>query len=285
MEWIGRLNSALDYIEDNLDGEIDIERAAKIAACSAYHFQRMFSYIADMPLSEYVRRRKMTAAALELANGSAKVIDLALKYGYDSPTAFNRAFRSVHGIAPSAARKAGAPLKAFPRIIFSISIKGEAEMNFKMEHKPAFRIVGAKLPLDGMDVEESMKKVPLFWQKNAGIIPALCTLMDKSGPMGIMGISFCNKTENQRYFIASASEKPVLEGMAEDIVPESDWAVFECVGAMPNAMHELQRRVITEWLPSSGCEYADAPDIEVYPEGDLSSPEYKCEFWLPVVKK
>lgn len=284
MEWIERLNRALDYIEDNLDGEIEAEQAARIAACSVYHFQRMFSYIADMPLSEYIRRRKMTAAALDLSRGE-KVIDTALKYGYDSPTAFNRAFRAVHGMAPSAAAKSGAPLKAFPRITFSISIKGGAAMNFKIEHKPAFRIVGAKLPLDGMDIEESMKRVPLFWQKNAGVIPALCTLMDNSGPLGIMGISFCNKTENQRYFIASASAKPVLDGMAEDTVPESDWAVFECVGSMPNAMQELQRRVITEWLPSSGCEYADAPDIELYPEGDLSSPDYRCEFWLPIVKK
>ena len=113
MEWLDRLNDALNYIEDNLKSEIEYEMAAKIACCSTYHFQRMFSYIAGVPLSEYIRNRRLTMAALDLQNGD-KVIDVALRYGYESPTSFNRAFQKVHGVSPSAAQKEGTALKAFP---------------------------------------------------------------------------------------------------------------------------------------------------------------------------
>ena len=103
MEWLDRLNDALNYIEDNLQEEIEYEKAAKIACCSTYHFQRMFSYIAGVPLSEYIRNRRLTMAALDLQNGD-KVIDVALRYGYESPTSFNRAFQKIHGTSPSTAQ-------------------------------------------------------------------------------------------------------------------------------------------------------------------------------------
>ena len=135
MEWIERLNNAVTYIEDNIKGDIDIDEASKIACCSTYHFQRMFAYIADVPLSEYVRRRRMSLAAVDLQNGDEKVIDVALKYGYDSPTAFTRAFKNVHGISPSQAKNEGSVLKAFPPISFKITIKGASEMNYRIEKK------------------------------------------------------------------------------------------------------------------------------------------------------
>lgn len=180
MEWLERLNQSIGYIEDNLDGTINYERAAQIACCSVFHFQRMFSYIAGIPLSEYIRRRRMTAAAFDLQSSKLKIIDVALKYGYDSPTSFNRAFQNMHGVSPSAARMEGISLKAFPRISFTISIKGDVEMNYKIEKKDAFKIIGVKEHFD-MNVEESFTKVPLFWQKTAqaGVIPKLCALMEK----------------------------------------------------------------------------------------------------------
>ncbi|ROR28071.1 AraC-like DNA-binding protein [Mobilisporobacter senegalensis] len=118
MEWLKQLNTAVNYIEEHLTDTIDMEKMAQIAHCSVFHFQRMFSYLAEVPLSEYIRRRKMTRAAFDLQNGNEKVIDIALKYGYESPTAFNRAFQSVHGIAPSIAKQSGIILKAFPPICF-----------------------------------------------------------------------------------------------------------------------------------------------------------------------
>jgi AraC family transcriptional regulator len=123
MDWINRLNSAMNYIEEHLSEEIDYEEVARIACCSAFHFQRMFSYMADVPLSEYIRRRRMSLAAADLMNGEEKVIDIALKYGYDSPTAFNRAFQSIHGVAPSLIRSGGVAVKAFPPMSFLITIK------------------------------------------------------------------------------------------------------------------------------------------------------------------
>lgn len=117
MEWVTRLNQSIKYIEEHLTSDIDYGYLGKIACCSSYHYQRMFTYMAGIPLSEYIRRRKMTLAAVDLQNGG-KVIDIASKYGYSSPTAFNRAFQSVHGIAPSSARNEGVPVKSFPAITF-----------------------------------------------------------------------------------------------------------------------------------------------------------------------
>lgn len=126
MEWLENLNKAINYIEEHLTGEIDINSLGKIAGCSSFHFQRMFSYMASIPLSEYIRRRKMSLAAVSLQNGE-KVLDVALKFGYDSPTAFNRTFQSVHGFPPSNAKSEGVTLKAFLPISFKITIMGEAE--------------------------------------------------------------------------------------------------------------------------------------------------------------
>ncbi|WP_410772608.1 GyrI-like domain-containing protein [Fontibacillus sp. BL9] len=285
MEWIERLNQALEYIEDNLGSKIDYEKAARIACCSSFHFQRMFSYIAGIPLSEYIRRRRMTAAAFDLQTGEVKIIDLALKYGYDSPTSFNRAFQSLHGIAPSKARLEGTSLKAFPRIRISISIKGEAEMNYKIEKKEAFRIVGVKESMN-VNLEENFVEVPRLWQQATqdGSIMKLAHVMNRP-PLGILGVSTCMNGEEVDYYIAAATDFPVPEGMCETMIPGGTWAIFECIGPLPHAMQDLQRRIITEWLPTSGYEYAEAPDIEVYTDGDQQSPDYRSEIWLPIVKK
>ncbi|MBR0599122.1 AraC family transcriptional regulator [Sinanaerobacter chloroacetimidivorans] len=285
MEWLERLNQSINYLEENLNGTISYEHAAQIACCSTFHFQRMFSYIAGIPLSEYIRRRRMTAAAFDLQTTGEKIIDLALKYGYDSPTSFNRAFQSVHGVSPSAARLEGISLKAYPRISFSISIKGDVEMNYKIENKNAFRIVGVKKHMD-MALEESFREVPLFWQETVaeGRIPQILELLNQP-PFGLLGVSTCMNGKDFDYYIAVATDIPTPEGLVEYEIPAATWAVFECIGPMPQAIQELQKRIVTEWLPTSGYEYADAPDIELYTEGDQQSSEYRSEVWLPVVKK
>lgn len=145
MEWIERLNKAIIYMEEHLTGEIDYEETARIACCSTYHFQRMFTYMTNVPISEYIRRRRMSLAAVDLCSSDEKIIDIALKYGYASPTAFNRAFQSVHGIAPSAARKDGCMLKSYPPLSFKITVKGVEEMNYRIEEKGPIRIIGGIL--------------------------------------------------------------------------------------------------------------------------------------------
>ncbi|WP_279194245.1 AraC family transcriptional regulator [Holdemania massiliensis] len=282
MEWIERLNASLNYIEEHLSEVIEIDDLAQIACCSSYHYQRMFTYIARIPLSEYLRRRRMSIAAVELQQSEIKIIDLALKYGYNSPTAFNRAFQSVHGIAPSAVRKAGSVVKTFPPISFRITVKGVEEMNYRIEKKEAFRIVGLSAPMKN-NTEENFSIVPQLWGKAAqeGFIPKLASMMNTS-IMGILGVSACFDNEQWKYFISVATSLPAEAPLEEYTVPAYTWAIFSGEGACPQAIQELERRIVTEWLPTSGYEYDNGPDIEVYLEPDPSKARF--EVWIPVVR-
>ncbi len=280
MEWVNKLNEAMDYIEAHIAEEITSEQLAQIACCSPYHFQRMFTYLAGVPLSEYIRRRRMSLAAAELQAG-ARVIDIALKYGYDSPTAFNRAFQVIHGVAPSHIKDAGVVLRAFPPIRFNISIRGGQEMEYRIESKPAFRIVGLSEPLDA-EIEKNFEVVPKLWTRAAteGAIPRLASMMDSS-PMGLLGVSACGPQDAWRYYIAVASTQDAA-GMDEYTVPAFTWAVFPGEGVCPEAMQDLERRIVTEWLPNSGYEYDDGPDIELYLNPEPQ--DAKFEVWIPVRK-
>lgn len=283
MEWIERLNDAIRFIEDHLTDEIGYQELAKIAGCSAYHFQRMFAYMAGMPLSEYIRRRKMSLAAVDLQSGDEKIIDIALKYGYNSPTAFNRAFQSVHGIAPSLVKNEGASVKSFPPIKFTIMVKGAQEMNYRIEKKEEIRIVGMAKPMYA-ELEKNFQIVPQMWQEAAvtGLIPKLAGMMN-SQPVGILGVCDCNDPEHGRYYIAVATSAEAEEGMEEHVIPSFTWAIFPGEGVCPQAIQELEQRIVTEWLPTSGYEYDNGPDIEVYLEPDPQNSKF--EVWIPVVKK
>ena len=283
MDWIERLNLSLEYIEQNLTEKLDYEKIAQIACCSAYHFQRMFAYLAGVPLGEYIRRRRMTLAAAELQTGDTKVIDLAVKYGYDSPTAFNRAFQGVHGIAPSAARESGVALQAFLPISFKIMVKGAAQMEYRIEQKEAFRIVGLSAPLKE-NLEENFQVVPQLWAKAAqeGVVPKLAAMMD-TPIKGVLGVSAC-VGKDWYYYIAAASTLPLADtGFVEYTIPACTWAVFPGTGSMPGSIQTLEQRIVTEWLPTSGYEYADAPDVELYLTPDPQNATF--EVWVPVVKK
>lgn len=285
MEWLLALNQSLDYLEEHLEEKIDLARAAQIAGCSVYHYQRIFSYLAGMPLSEYLRRRRMTLAAQRLRMGE-KVLQVSLRYGYESPTAFNRAFQAVHGVAPSEAKREGVTLKAYPRIRFQITVKGAEEMEYRIEHKPAFRIIGYGRTV-GASLEENAGIIPQMWTELAmsGEVAKLMQRMVPSTayPGGLLGV--CGAVgEEWKYYIAVATgqNETLPEGMEESVVPESDWAIFPGRGRMPEAITDLERRVITEWLPSSGYEYADAPDIEVYLTPNPQNAVF--EVWMPVKK-
>ena len=162
MEWIDRMNNAVDYIELNLTDELSYEKLAQTACCSTYHFQRMFSFITGVPLSEYIRRRRLTLAAFELQTSNIKVIDVAVKYGYESPEAFSRAFKNLHGVMPISARDIGVSLKAFPKMTFSISIKGVSEMNYRIEEKEPFEVFGLELKTTVVN-GQCYKDIPEFW--------------------------------------------------------------------------------------------------------------------------
>lgn len=281
MEWVERLNQSINYIEEHLTSEIDYEQLGRIACCSAYHFQRMFTYMAGMTLSEYIRRRKMSLAAVDLQGGDTKVVDIAAKYGYHSPTAFNRAFQGIHGIAPSSVRSEGVSVKSFPPLTFAIAVKGAEEMNYKIETKEAFRIIGVSAPLN-REIENNFMVVPKMWQDATmnGTIQKLAGMMDAE-PRGLLGVCACNDEEEWKYFIAVSSTKECSE-FEEYTVPASTWAVFSGTGTN-QSIQELEQRIVTEWLPTSGYEYANAPDIEVYLNPDPQNAQY--EVWIPVRKK
>ncbi len=189
MEWLKHLSRAIDYIEDNLAGDISYDEAAKLACCSTYYFQRMFSYIAGIPLSDYIRRRRMTKAAFELQVRDAKVMDIGTKYGYVSPTSFNRAFQSVHGVAPTAARTEGTLLNAYPCIRFSINVTGIESMRYRIETKDPIRIVGGRVALKE-EPEQNFKIVPVFWDTTLkSSLFSQVSALSSQKPHGILGVT------------------------------------------------------------------------------------------------
>ena len=281
MEWIERFNNVINYIEENITQQIDYGEIAKIACCSSYHFQRMFTYMAGIPLSEYIRKRKMSLAAVDLQSGNEKVIDIAGKYGYNSPTAFNRAFQSIHRISPSAVKSGNVYVKSFPPLSFKIVVKGVEELNYRIEAKEAFRIIGVSAPLS-KELEENFFVIPQMWQNCVinGTIEKLSQMISTS-PTGLLGISICNDTEQWKYFIAVATAQLCPE-FEEYTVPATTWAIFPGTGTN-QSVQELERRIFTEWLPTSGYEYGNAPDIEVYINPDPENTVF--EVWVPVRKK
>ena len=280
MEWMERLNQSLDYIEAHLTEEIDYEQLGRIACCSAYHYQRMFAYMAGIPLSEYIRRRRMSLAAVDLLGGE-RVVDVALKYGYSSPTAFNRAFQAVHGIAPSAVKGEGVSMKSYPPIAFKITIKGVEEMQYRIEKREAFRIVGVSAPLD-RDIEKNFAVIPTVWDEVTanGKLQKLVGMMEPP-LMGVLGVCACEESKPWRYYIAVSSTQPA-DGFEEYTVPAATWAVFSGSGTS-QSIQQLEQRIVTEWLPTSGYEYDNAPDLEVYLTADPENAHY--EVWIPVTKK
>lgn len=282
MDWVERLNEAIRYIEENLTSKIEYERLGQITCCSAYHFQRMFAYMAGMPLSEYIRKRRMSLAAVDLQGGDAKIIDVAAKYGYTSPTAFNRAFQSVHGVNPSSVKNEGIEVKSFPPITFKITVKGVEEMNYRIETKQAFRIVGRSYALS-KEIEQNFLEVPQMWQGAVwdGTIEKIISLMNNE-PQGVLGVSACSDDEEWRYYIAVASTADIDNSLEEYTIPSCLWAVFPGAGT-GKSIQELEKRIVTEWLPTSGYEFTEGPDIEVYFNPNPQNTSY--EVWIPVKKK
>lgn len=225
----------------------------------------------------------MSLAAVDLQGGDAKIIDVALKYGYSSPTAFNRAFQTIHGIAPSLVRSEGVSVKSFTPMKFKMTVKGVEEMNYRIEKKDAFRIVGVSRPLY-KEIEKNFAIVPKMWQDVAvdGTITKLVGLMD-TPIKGVLGVSACNTDEEWKYFIAVPSSADVDDTLEEYTIPAFTWAVFPGEGVCPQAIQELEQRIVTEWLPTSGYEYDNGPDVELYMSPDPQNAKF--EVWIPVVKK
>jgi AraC family transcriptional regulator len=289
MESLKNLNLAMNYIEANLDEEIDFQKIAQISCCSEYHFRRMFSFLSGMPLSEYIRRRRLAQAAMELSNSSIKIIDIAIKYGYDSPDSFSRAFQVLHGVTPKEARKKGTLLKAIPPMTFQLTIQGGNEMDYRIVEKEAFHVVGLR------------KRVSLQYQ---GVNPEIAAMWGSlteediidlkqlsSGDPGGLISATVNFTEGRAegteidHLIGVATNQSHSEKWQELYVPASTWAVFTARGKFPETLQNIWARIYSEWFAMSEYELSEGPEILWNESKDTSSPNYHSEIWIPVVKK
>ncbi|USB34963.1 AraC family transcriptional regulator [Paenibacillus sp. YPG26] len=283
MEWVERMNGAVNYIEERLLEKLDYTEAARWACCSAYHFQRMFSFITGVSLAEYIRRRRLTLAAFELQHSEIKVLDLALKYGYESPEAFTRAFSNLHGVTPTAARLTGTSLKAYPRMTFHMSIKGAAEMKYRMEELGPFRIVGLS---ERVNTEQAFRVIPQIWAtaQNQGVFERLWQIRAEGDFMGgILGVCAngeFGENEEFDYLLSVKSDQDPPEDMVSFDYPACTWAVFDAPGG-PEGIQEIWSRLYTEWVPSSVYDLAYLPAVENY----LPPEEGRNELWIPVVKR
>lgn len=284
MDWLNAMNDAVEYMEANITEKLDIEKVAKVALSSTFHFQRMYHMITGVTIAEYVRRRRLTLATQDIISGE-KIINVAYKYGYETPEAFTKAFRKMHGISPSAAREPGANLKAYPKLSFHISIKGDKDMNYRIFEKGSFTVVGKQTRITMTD-EKNFKQVPKFWE-DCMKDGSYQWISSKAGKLGVLGVSkdFDKYKDEFNYMIAVEEIEGTLpKGYVSATIPAATWAAFESVGPVPETLHDLLRRIYSEWMPSTGYQHACAPEIEIFPVGDMFSADYRCEIWIPIKK-
>lgn len=286
MEWLKRFSQAIDYIEQNLDGEISYEEAANIACCSTYYFQRMFSYVVGLPLSEYIRQRRMTQAAFDLQNGKAKVQDVGAKYGYISPTSFHRAFQAIHGVPPSMAKSPGTELNSYPRLHFSVSISGTNGLRYRMEQREEMRFVGITLPLPN-NIAQYEEYYGKFWKESAanGMLRKIVEINSDLDSI-VCGLISDIDPKHPMYYLAVQTDKSTPRNMSEIVIPASQWAVFTYPGRQLLTYEAANKRFFTEWLPFSDYETAQIAEMKVYPAREVYESPYeycsKCEFWIAI---
>ncbi|MEK4510608.1 AraC family transcriptional regulator [Paenibacillus sp. FSL K6-2524] len=290
MDLLANLNGALQYIEENLAEDIDLKEAARLARCSEYHFSRMFSFLAGITLSEYIRRRRLTSAAFELQTGELRVMDVAVKYGYSSADAFSRAFQGLHGIPPSSVKLHGSSLKAYPRLTFQLTIQGGSAMNYRIIEKEPFYIVGItrRVPIQFNGVNPEI--VSMWKSLTSDDIYQLKKLSNVE-PQGLIQASL-NFSEGRMeeegeldHYVGVATTKECPEHLTKLDVPAATWAVFEAVGPFPDTLQNVWGRIYSEWFPTANYELAIGPEILWNESKDVSSPTFRSEVWIPVLKK
>ncbi|WP_424889611.1 AraC family transcriptional regulator [Streptomyces sp. XH2] len=287
---LDRLNEALEHVESHLDRQIDVAGLARIAMTSEYHFRRLFSALAGMPLSEYVRRRRLTVAGAEVLAGERTLLEIAVRYGYGSGEAFARAFRAVHGVGPGEARRNGASLHAQPRISFRLVVEGSSSMQYRVVEKAEFRVVGKKVraPL----IHEGVNPVIAEFIRGIGqeTIRRISELSDQQ-PEGIVAVSDgldpsrAEGTEFDYYHGVVTGSAAVPEDLDALTVPAGAWAVFENSGPFPKALQYLWRDVFTQWFPSNPYRSRPGPEIlrVRFTEGTADAEaQADAELWIPV---
>lgn len=285
MGWMEAIGKAIQYIEEHITEELSVEEIARYVNISTFYFQRGFSMLCGFTVSEYIRNRRLALAGNDLAIGDEKVIDIALKYGYDSPDSFTKAFVRFHGVTPSQVRKGQTMLKLFAPLKIKISLEGGYLMEYKIIKKEVFTVIAnAKV----FSYEGATQTIPQFWQEHY-----------KEGRgqtvMGMYGINFDKEMKQDafEYMIADPYNpvNEIPEGFVIRTIPSFTWAVFPCKGSMPTALQGVNTKIFSEWLPAlkeyelaaGYCvEYYDDPTK--YAKGTMDE-NYYCEIWIPVRQK
>lgn len=290
MEIIKCLNNAIEYIEENLDSNIEIDEIAKAALTSRYHFQRMFHAVTGFTLAQYIRNRRLTLAGEELTSKDVKVTDVAIKYGYQSLDAFTKAFQRLHGVRPSNAKKGNVRLKAFPKLSFEISIRGESELNYRIVEKDTFKVFGVDFVTTTAD-KALYKEIPAFCEKiwADGTHLKINDFLGFSKMNMLHGIHYDFKADGSRRYMMGweTPDKDMPREYKTVDVSSCVWAVFDGKGNSLNrlAISDLWKRIYIEWFPTSGFEQSEGPCIEKYFWDDNEYDNYSCEVWIPVKRR
>ncbi|MFJ7280253.1 GyrI-like domain-containing protein [Kitasatospora sp. NPDC098663] len=282
------LNRAMEHIERNLDQEVEVAELARIAMTSEYHFRRLFSMLSGMPLSDYVRRRRLTVAGAEVLGGERTLLEVAIRYGYTSGEAFARAFRAMHGVGPGEARREGAVLKSQPRMSFRLVVEGSSSMEYRIIEQPDFRIIGrrARVPL----VHEGVNPAIASFIKGLGqeTVDRISALSGRE-PEGILSVTeFFSESREEGveldYYHAVVADAGTVvpDGLDVREVPTGTWAAFSNTGTFPKALQEMWRDVFTQWFPSNPYEFRPGPEIlrtRFLPDGQA-----EAQLWIPVAR-
>lgn len=285
---ISALNRLADLVEVDPAAEIDVAALARELGSTEYHLRRMFSSLAGMPLSDYVRRRRMTLAAADVVGGRDDLLSIAVRHGYGSAEAFGRAFRAVHGIGPGEARRTGGPLRAQSRLRFRLTVEGSTSMTTRITERPAFRLVGhaARVPLIHTGVNPHI-------QRHLASIPttehARLKALADTEPAGMLAV--CDDLDADRaegteltylHGVALTAQTVVPAGLDVIEVPAGHWAVFTADGPHPETLQRVWGETASEWFPSNPWRSRPGPEIVATIEmaADLSTAV--CELWLPV---
>ena len=274
--WIEGFQRSIDYIEENLTGSLEIADIAEKAALSPFYYQRIFSALCGMTVGEYIRARRMTLAAQELSGTGAKVIDIALKYGYDSPDSFAKAFQRFHGISPSKARESGAPLRSFAQLHIKISLEGGKMLDYRIVEKAPFTVVGFKRRFNS---DTSYQEIPKFWDEWSA---------DQKGLKGMFGVCMDMDGNDFDYWIADnyVPWEEIPKSCEAVVIPGGLWAEFKCKGALPDSLQSVNTQVWTEWLPAlKGYTLAGDYSLEVYGPMTENPEDYECYIWVPLKKE
>lgn len=290
MDWITGIQRALDYTEAHLTDEVDFEAVAKAACSSTFHFQRMFTMLCGFTLGDYIRMRRLALAAVDLMQTGGKVIDIALKYGYDTPESFSHAFARFYGVTPTEARRGG-NVKSFSRLSVKLILSGGNTMDYRIEKKDAFKLVCKKKQVNHPQGNTATEDISAFWNEVStnGVMDAICKYGRFDNFHGVLGVCFSDEMSDFAfpYGIGAEYNGAPMNGEGLDIVeiPAYTYAVFQCRGKMPDAFKDTYQKIITELFPQSNYEYGQGVELELYPSADVQDPNYACEIWVAVKKK